>query len=391
MPPESESISEPEQILRSLLIPDNTRIEENRIVVDGDVIVGNHSSIEYGILGNTVIIGEGVNVSGEVVAKSDARIDMWSKLGSSVEVGKNAYLGEFVAIDGKLTVNGDLDVGKEVKVKAGFETKGWIVVRNPVPVIMFLFLYIREMMRLGKGEEVEKAIEDLFEDCEDDEESPRLGEKLLVVPAGTKVSPEAIEVSGEAKIGNSCILIGNIKAQSLEGGKGLTLQGSIHSEGKITLGDNSTVHGSLVSKGQVRIGRNSRIYGGIKADSVFLHEKARVDGTIRAPSGVSFIREPAEKTAFRKVQNSESQAAEKAATGFKENSPEEGLVKALEVVEIETLLKTKTKTKTKTKAKNGFVPGRERRSARTRALGRSRRFTGSRMSGRNSGTGEHHI
>ncbi len=368
--PESENISEPEQVLKSLLIPDNTRIEANRIVVEGDVIVGNHSSIEYGVSGDTVIIGEGVSVSGDVAARSDARIDMWSRFGSNVDVGKNAYLGEFVTIDGKLTVENDLDVGKEVKVKAGFETKGWIVVRNPVPVIMFLFLYIREMMRIGKGEEVEKAIEDLFEDCEDNEESPRLGEKLLIVPAGSKVSPKAIEVAEKAVIGNSCLLIGNIKAQSVEAGNYFTLQGSIHSEGKITLGDNSTVHGSLVSKGQVRIGRNSRIYGGIKADSVFLHEKARVDGMIRAPTGVSFIREPTEKTAFRKVQNFESPEAEKAAEKIEESSPEEGVVKALEVVEIETLMKKEAK------AKSGFVPGRGRMPARTRAMGRSRRFMG---------------
>jgi predicted acyltransferase (DUF342 family) len=368
--PESENISEPEQVFKSLLIPDNTRIETNRIVVEGDVIVGNHSSIEYGVSGDTVIIGEGVSISGDVAARSDARIDMWSKFGSNVDVGKNAYLGEFVTIDGKLTVEGDLDVGKEVKVTAGFETKGWIVVRNPVPVIMFLFLYIREMVGLGKGEEVEKAIEDLFEDCEDNEGSPLLDEKLLIVPAGSKVSPKAIEVTEKAVIGSGCLLIGNIKAQSVEAGKGLTLQGSIHSEDKITLGDNSTVHGSLVSKGEVRIGRNSRIYGGIKADSVFLHEKARVDGMIRAPSGVSFIREPAEKTAFRKVQNFESPTAGKAAEGFKESVHEEGLVKALEVVEIETLMKTKAK------AKSGLVPGRDRRSARTRAMGRSRRFIG---------------
>ena len=67
-----------------------------------------------------------------------------------------------VTIDGKLIVAGDLDVGKEVKIKGGFEAKGWIVVRNPFPVIIFIFLYIREMMRLGKDEEIEKALEELL-------------------------------------------------------------------------------------------------------------------------------------------------------------------------------------------------------------------------------------
>jgi predicted acyltransferase (DUF342 family) len=259
-------IPEPEQILKNLLVPDNTRIEANRIIVEGDVIVGNHSSIEYGILGVMVIMGEGVTVSGDIVASSDIRIDMWSKLGSRVEVGKNAYLGEFVTIDGKLIVDGDLDVGKEVKIKGGFEAKGWIVVRNPVPVIIFLFLYIREMMRLGKGEEIEKALEELFEDSEDilDLEGKESGEKVLFIPAGAKISPEAIEVAGEVIIGSNCFLKGNIRAQAVETGKNLILQGSVNSEGKISIGESSTVYGNLSSKGQVHIGRNSRVFGGKK-------------------------------------------------------------------------------------------------------------------------------
>ena len=82
-------ISEPEQILKNFLVPDNTRIETNKITVEGDVIVGNYSNIEYGIIGDTIILGEGVTVSGDIAASSDIRIDMWSKLGSKVEVGRN--------------------------------------------------------------------------------------------------------------------------------------------------------------------------------------------------------------------------------------------------------------------------------------------------------------
>jgi predicted acyltransferase (DUF342 family) len=311
-----------------------------------------------------------VSISGEVVASSDARIDMWSRLGSSVQVGKNAYLGEFVAIDGKLTVEGDLDVGKEVKIKSGFETKGWIVVRNPVPVIMFLFLYIREVMRLGKGEEVEKALEDLFEEEEDEEESFQPGEKLMVVPADTKFSPEGIELAGDAVIGNNCLLLGNIKARSVKTGEGLKLMGSIHSEGNITLGDNSIIHGSLVSKGQVHIGRNSRIYGAIKADSTFLHEKARVDGTIRAPSGVSFVRAPTKKVSRRIKENSPNSLVEEA-------------VQALGVVEIESMINKKTNPGAT--AKNAFVIGKKKGSARARVSRRTNRFTAFRISRRNSG------
>lgn len=379
-----KNISEPEQILKYFLVPDNTRIETNRIIVEGDVIVGNHSSIQYGISGDTVIIGEGVDVSGDIVACSDARIDMWSKMGSRVEVGRNAYLGEFVTIDGKLTVEGDLDVGKEVKIKGGFEAKGWIVVRNPVPVIMFLLLYIREMMRLGRGEEVEKAIEELFDDSEENQEpdGKEPGEKVLIIPEDAKMSPEAIEAGGEAVIGNNCYLIGTLRVQSVETGKGLTLKGSVFSEGNVTIGESSTVYGNLVSKGQIHIGRNSRVFGGIKADSVILHENARVDGTIKAPSGVSFLREAGEKPVLAEV-NALGKVIIVEAEKQLVNVPEEGLMKAVDLVEIDYLIKVNPK------AKNGFVPGMERKSARTRALARTRRLTGSRSLKKRQETGEH--
>jgi predicted acyltransferase (DUF342 family) len=330
-------------------------------------------------------MGEGVAVSGDVIASSDVRIDMWSKIGSGVKVGRNAYLGEFVNIDGKLIVGGDLDVGKEVKIKGGFEAKGWIIVRNPVPVIMFLLLYIREMMRLGKGEEVEKAIEELFDDSEESEEyeGKDPGEKVLIIPADAKISPEAIEVSGEAIIGSNCYLISNLRVQSIETGKNLVLKGSVNSEGNITIGENSTVYGSLISKGQVNIGRNSRVFGGIKADSVSMHEKARVDGTIKAPSGVSFLREAAgEKPPLAEV-NALGKVIMVEAEKQLKSEPQEKPIKAVTPVEIESL------NKTSPKVKNGFVPGMENKSARTRSLARTRYFAGSRSLKKRQGSREH--
>ncbi|MDQ1274587.1 MAG: hypothetical protein QG610_158 [Euryarchaeota archaeon] len=330
-------------------------------------------------------MGEGVTVSGDVIACSDARIDMWSKIGSGVKVGRNAYLGEFVTIDGKLIVEGDLDVGKEVKIKGGFEAKGWIIVRNPVPVILFLLLYIREMMRLGKGEEVEKAIEELFDDSEEGEEfeGKEPAEKVLIIPADTRISPEAIEVGGKVIIGSNCYLIGNLRVQSVETGKALILKGSVNSEGNITIGENSTVYGSLISKGQVHIGRNSRVFGGIRADSVVMHEKARVDGTIKAPSGVSFLREVAGEMPPLADVNALGKVIMVEAEKQLENEPEEGLIKAADLVEVNSPIKTGPKVK------NGFVPGMEKKSARSRSLARTRHFVGPRSLKKRQGTRKH--
>ena len=367
-----KNIPEPDQILKNLLVPDNTRIEANRIMVDGDVIVGNHSSIRYGILGDMVILGEGVNVYGDILAGSDVRVDMWSKLGSRVEVGKNAYLGEFVNIDGKLVVEGDLDVGKEVKIRGGFEVKGWIMVRNPVSVIIFIFLYIREMMHLGKDEEIEKAIEDLFEDSEDFQgiEGKELSDKILIIPAGAKISPEEIEITGEIVIGSSCLLIGDIRAHAVEAGKNLTLKGSVYSEGNISIGESSTVYGNLSSKGQVNIGQNSRVFGGIKAESVLLHGNAIVDGTIKAPSGVSFLREAAERSQVLAEINVLGKEIKNDIIVQSRVQSQSEFLKTLELIEINSIIKKSAR------GKKTFVLGREETSAKIQVLGRTRRIGG---------------
>ncbi len=367
-----KNIPEPDQILKNLLVPDNTRIEANRIIVDGDVIVGNHSSIKYGILGDMVIMGEGVNVYGDILAGSDIRVDMWSKLGSNVEVGKNAYLGEFVTIDGKLVVEGDLDVGKEVKIRGGFEVKGWIMVRNPVPVIIFIFLYIREMMHLGKGEEIEKAIEELFEDPEDFQgiEGKELSEKIMIVPAGAKISLEAIEVAGEVVIGSSCLLIGDIRAHAVEAGKNLTLKGSVYSDGNISIGESSTVYGNISSKGHVNLGQNSRVFGGIKAESVLLYENAIVDGIIKAPSGVSFMREAAERPNVLAEINVLGKEIKNDIIAQSRIKPQGECLKTLELIEINSIIKTSSRDKKR------FVPGRKETSARIQVLGKTRRIGG---------------
>ena len=268
------------------MVPDNTKMEEHTIVVEGDVIVGNHSDIKYGIHANSAILGERVELTGDLVCSSDVRIDIWSRIGGNVKTNTDAYLGEFVNIDGKLIVKGDLDIGNDVKINGGFEAKGWIVIRNPVPVIVYLFLYISELLRLGKDEEVEKALNDLFEDNFED-----MGPAAMIIPNGSSISIDSIRVPSHAVIGNGCRLVGNIRSTSLEMGSDNTLYGSIRTIDDIYLGKNNSIHGNIVSRGMVLIAEGSHVLGEINARTVRIHESARVDGVMRASEGIVFERE----------------------------------------------------------------------------------------------------
>ncbi|MCL7413622.1 MAG: hypothetical protein M8353_08420 [ANME-2 cluster archaeon] len=275
-----------EELLKTFTIPDNTKMEERSIVVDGGAIVGNYSDIGFGIIADSVIAGERVRIDGNVIGAQEIRIDMWSHVGGDVRTRNQAFIGEFVDIAGRLVVGGDLDIGKDVKIGGGFEAKGWIVVRNPIPVIIYIYLYLTEMLRLGKGEEVEKALSELFSDDDDD----MYEGKLLIIPSGSKVDMETIRVPDRASIGSGCRLMGNIRAASLVMGNSNTLFGSIKTMDDIVIGEGNTIHGNLVTRGNVRVGKGTHILGEINGGVVTVHEDAKVDGPMRAPGGVTITR-----------------------------------------------------------------------------------------------------
>ena len=94
-------------------MPDNTQMEDRSIIVNGDVLIGNHSEISYGLLARSIIIGERVKIDGDVVAEGDIRLDLWSDINGDVRTKKDAYIGERTNINGKLVVKGDLDIGND--------------------------------------------------------------------------------------------------------------------------------------------------------------------------------------------------------------------------------------------------------------------------------------
>jgi len=290
--PESSQSTERENteegVFKTFVVPDRTRMEEHTIVVDGDVIIGNHSEIRYGIISNSSILGERVEISGDLISRSDVRVDIWSHIGGNIKTGTNAYIGEFVTIDGKLVVKGDLDIGNDVRINGGFEAKGWIVVRNPIPVIVYLYLYISELLRIGKDEEVEKALNELFED-----DAGAVSVNSMVIPNGSRISIDSIRVPSKALIGSGCRLVGNIRATSLEMANDTTLYGSIRTIQDVTLGKSNIIHGNIVSRGNVYIREKTHVLGEINAQAIKIHESARVDGVMRASGGIVFEREEA--------------------------------------------------------------------------------------------------
>ncbi|NOR60103.1 MAG: hypothetical protein GQ469_05675 [Methanosarcinales archaeon] len=280
-----------EDLLKTFTIPDNTTMEEHSIVTTGGAIIGNHTVMGFGIIANSVIAGERVRINGNVIGTEEVRIDMWSQVNGDVRTKNDAYIGEFVNINGRLIVGKDLDIGKNVKIDKGYEARGWLVVRNPIPVVIYIFLYLTELLRMGKDEEVDNALKNLFSDESDDLEE----DKLLIIPSGSKIDLESIKVPDKAVIGSGCRMMGNIRASSIVMGSNNTLFGSIKTTNEIVIGEGNTIHGNLVTRGDVRINKNSHILGEINGGKVMIHEEARVDGAMRAANGVIIIRDEMEE------------------------------------------------------------------------------------------------
>jgi predicted acyltransferase (DUF342 family) len=273
--------------LDRLAIPDGTTVEEHDLVTEGDVIVGGQTTVEFGVRGRNVIAGERVRFGGDIEASGDCRLDMWCDVEGNVLVGGDAYLGERVHVGGQLMVSGDLDIGDDVDIDEGFEANGWIVIRNPMPAIVFLFVYLSQLLRIGEEEAAEEVVDELQRSAE--REHPP-----VIVPRGARVSDDAWRVSTPAEVGSECRLHGNLRAKSLEVGRDTEVFGSLRARGDVSVAEGTVVHGDVTTRnGDVSIAAGTQVRGDVSCADLDLHDDAEVDGSIRAKGEVTIHRDDA--------------------------------------------------------------------------------------------------
>lgn len=254
-------------MLEKMLIR-GVRFEERSIVADGDVLIGQNSTVDYGILTKRLFAGERVFIGGDVVAE-EVRIDSFSTISGDLVSKGDAYIGEFAGIDGKLTVYGDLEIGRNVRIKNGFEARGLITIQNPASVVFFLLLYLMLLFRLGKIEEVLKLIEDVELD------------PSLVLPEKCHVGAERIVTTKNADIYDSRLL-GTVKARDIYVGRSVIV-GSL--KGRNVIVDRSDILGSVEGR-VIYLLNSSKVGIHVKGDRVYMEKGCIVDGGIIARDGV---------------------------------------------------------------------------------------------------------
>lgn len=266
------------------LLPDGTELQEHSLKTDRDIVIGEFCQIDYGLRGNDVYVGESSKIREYVWAGGDARIGNWCEIGNDVIAHEDAYIGEGVKINGRLAVNGALDIGEKVEIKEGFEARGNIEIRNPMPVFMFIIIYLMTLLHIENEKELDRILDGIVRDEDDNAQIP------LMIPSRSKLNMKLFSVPSTMKIGKKCRLHGNIRAGSIEVQQDTVIFGSLRAKNRISVVEGVTVHGNVESGSTVYVRKGAHILGDVIARSIVLHEDAKIDGTITAPHGMRIER-----------------------------------------------------------------------------------------------------
>jgi predicted acyltransferase (DUF342 family) len=280
---------------KTLVIPDKTCFEERKIITTGDVIIGDRSLLQFGVeTDGRVFIGEHVITDGTIQAKNDVRVDIFSTIGGDIQSGGNVYLGEKVTVKGKLSLQGDLDVGDSVQIEHGFEAKGWINIRSPIPVVIYIFIYLVQLLRMGKSEEIEKILGEL-EQSEGD--TIPISDLFLFVPNNSIIGTTKSQVEYSLDIGKNCKILGNYTINgNITIEEETIIYGSLRATGNVYCGKKVKIQGNITTDGEVTIEDQVVIEGNISGDKINLAKTSSIHGTMVAKQGVTFFDKTTKQT-----------------------------------------------------------------------------------------------
>jgi predicted acyltransferase (DUF342 family) len=294
---------------RTLVLPEGTVFEERSIGSVGDLILGDHVRCGYGLrTAGRVFLGRGVELKGDVACGGDLRADTSTHIEGSARVGGAGYLGERCFVQGDLEVQGDLDVGDDVRVGGRLQAKGWVNKRDPVPMVLYVFIYLLELMRLGHSAEVERILKEL----EEADADIAVGEVFLFVPDHSVIDGTSLDVHGNLDAKKDVRVLGNVTVRGhARLAAGVRVFGALRCDGDVELQAGAEVQGDLVAGGEVVVGDGCTILGGLHGRSVILYPNATVDGKVVAVEGVSFRTEAQAKAQATAEANVEAFAVTK--------------------------------------------------------------------------------
>jgi predicted acyltransferase (DUF342 family) len=288
---------------KTLVIPDGTRFEEKIITTTGDVVIADRCLFRFGIkTDGRIFVGEHAIIDGALEAEGDVRVDNFSSIGGDVKSGCNVYFGEKCKIKGKLSLDGDLDVGDSVELENGFEAKGWINIRSPIPMVIYIFIYMVQLLKMGHSEEIERILEEMEKNEGD---TIPISETFMYIPNNSIVGIQKSKVDSNLQIGKNSKILGNFDVKgNIFINEESTIHGSLKSTGDVYCGKKTEIKGNIESSGDVKIEEKTEINGNITADKIYMSKKANVENELFAKKGITFI-SPSKLKAEEKIKRFE--------------------------------------------------------------------------------------
>ncbi len=289
---------------KTLIIPDGTKFDERTIITKGDVVIADRCLLQFGIkTDGRIFVGEHVVIDGGLEATKDIRADIFSSIGGDVESGGNVYLGEKVNIKGALSLKGDLDVGDSVEIEKGFEAKGWINIRSPIPIVIYMFIYLMQLLKMGHSEEIDRILEEIEENEGD---IIPISETFLFIPNNSIIGVQKSKVDFNLHVGKASRVLGNydVKGNVVIDNNSI-VHGTLNSGGDVFCGKKVIVQGNINAHGDVRVEDKTKVEGNVSAEKIYLSKTASVNGTLVGKNGVSFMT-PSKGKAEEKVKRFES-------------------------------------------------------------------------------------
>jgi predicted acyltransferase (DUF342 family) len=273
---------------KTLVIPDKTKFEEKTIITTGDVVICDRCLIQFGIkTDGRIFVGEHVIIDGNLESTGDIRVDIFSNIGGNVKSGGNVYFGEKVKVKGKLSLNGDLDVGDSVEIDQGFEAKGWINIRSPIPVVIYIFIYLMQLLKMGHSEEIDRILSEIEEN---DGDTIPISETFLFIPSNSIIGVQKSKVDFNLRVGKKSKILGNFDIKgNIFIDNDSRIHGTLKSTGDFFSGKNVKINGNVDSNGAVRVEDKTLIAGNISGGKIYLSKTASVNGELFAKNGISFM------------------------------------------------------------------------------------------------------
>jgi predicted acyltransferase (DUF342 family) len=270
-------------------IPADTVLDENNIRCKGDVIMSDRSVVHRNLITEgRVFIGEFVDIEGDIVSIGDIRLDKGTKVQGDITGDHDIFLGERCIIAGELVVGKNLDIGEGVEIDPeAIDSKGRINIRNPISVIVYILLYLLELLRRNDSQEVDSFFRELEAG---EEENFLINHEFTYFPRGSKISRSRFEVPGDMKISPRCNIVGDLEVTgSLDLDEEVQVIGDIFSKGNLYIGENTVINGNVRSEGRIDIHHAARITGDLKGSWISTTSDTIIDGTLKGEEGIKII------------------------------------------------------------------------------------------------------